>query len=309
MNLTYFVTLLIGAVLCAGLFSWKLSRAGLKPAAAWLTLPLAVLLGLAASKVVYFLLEFRDQFVTYGWAGLLTDRPKEFSFIGGALGVVLAVILVSRWARQPVWRMLDAFAPCGALMAAITRACEGLLDPAAMIGVGEFVENEAHWFFPVAVENAMFYSWFYAVFMMEALFALIVAVASFLLSHRGKAAPGRVFLHTAFYLALPQIFSERMLSQCMSWGFVRIEQLLCAVIVFAVILCACIRGRKRVSFIPAGLTLLCMAVVICIEFTLDNKPPFGIELPTTVCYILMVTMLGCMAALETFAYRKLNQQE
>lgn len=309
MNSTYFLCLTIGAVICTGLFAWRLRRNGLKAAVALLTLPLGLIFGLVAAKVSYFFLDFRNAYGADGWAGLLSTRPVEFSFVGGAFGVVLAVLAAAKIAKVRAFDALDAFAPCGALMAAVTRACEGLLDSMALVGMGDFVANESLWFFPVAVENALLYSWFYAVFMLEAVLALICAAGAFVISQRRKAVPGRVFLQTAFFLALPQIFSERMLNQCMKWGFVRIEQLLCALIVFAVIVYACVKYRGRGRFLPALLTLACAGVIICIEFTLDNKPPFGIELSTSTCYALMILMLCCMAALNIWAYRRLKKAE
>ncbi len=309
MNSTYFMCLTIGAVFCTGLFAWKLRRNGFKPNAAFLSLPLGLILGLVTAKVSYFFLDFRNVYGADGWAGLLTNRPVEFSFVGGAFGVVLAVLAAAKIARVRAFDALDAFAPCGALMAAVTRACEGLLDPMALVGMGDFVADESLWFFPVAVENAMFYSWFYAVFMLEAGVALICAAGSFALSHKRKFASGRVFLQTVFFLALPQIFSERMLNQCMKWGFVRIEQLLCALIVFAVVVCGCVKYRGRGRFLPALLMLACAGVIICIEFTLDNKPPFGIELSTLTCYVLMILTLCCMAGLNIWTCRRLKKAE
>lgn len=310
MNGTYFLGLGLGALICTALFAWRLNRRGMNARTALTALPLAILLGLAMSKVSYFLLELRDQYTRYGMAGLLTERPSEFSFVSGCLGVVLAVVIAAWLMKERPMQILDAFAPCGALMAAFARACEGLLDPMSLVGMGDFVENEALWFFPVAVENQMLYSWFYAVFMLEAVAALICAVAGFIISHKRQFAPGRVFLHTVVFLTLPQVFSERMLSQCMRWGFVRIEQLLCALIAFGVILYACIklRGGWR-AFVPALLAVVCMAVLIDMEFTLDNKPPFGLELPTTVCYGVMIAMLCCMAGLSLYAFHRLNSTQ
>ncbi len=309
MNISYFIGLGMSAAICTGLFAWKLHRSGRTSQTALLALPLAVFLGLVMAKVCYFLLEFRDQYVTYGLAGLWTDRPTEFSFIGGCVGVVLAVMIAARLKRQEILPVLDAFAPCGALMVAMTRACEGLLDPMCLVGMGEFVSDEKLCFFPIAVENEMLYSWFYAVFMLEAALAMGCALGSFLISRKEKFAPGRVFLHTVFFLALPQIFSERMLGKCMDWGFVRIEQLLCAVIVFAIILYACIKRGGLVDYVPAALCLLCVAVLIWIEFTLDNKLLFGIELSPTACYGAMLLTLCCMAGVSLFAYHRLNKAE
>lgn len=307
MNTIYFVALAIGAVLCAGLFAWKLHRSGLRGMSALIALPLSALLGLVMARVTYFALEFRDMYVKHeGFAGLLSKNPQEFCFVGGCLGVILAVILTAKLTRQKVFPVLDAFAPCGALMAAIARACEGLIDPMKMIGMGAWVDNEALQFFPVAVE-VEWMGTFYAVFMLEAALALICALVSFLISHRGGFKPGRVFLHTMTFLALPQIFCEQILGSCMAWGFVKIEQLLCALIVFGVILYACIKRRRLVAYVPALLCLVCAAVLIWMEFTLDNKLLFGIELPTMVCYAVMIAAIACMGALEQWAFHRLNK--
>ena len=310
MNTTYCLAILIGAAICTALFAWKMHSAKLKPLTALLALPLAVVLGAVMAKLVYFVLELRDMLVTYdGVSGILSMKPDEFSFLGGCFGVVLAVMLTALISGQKVLPVLDAFAPCGALMAAITRACEGLLDPMSLIGMGAFVGDEKWWFFPVAVENEFLYSWFYAVFMLEAAFALVCAVGSFVISMRWEFAPGRVFLHTVFFLALTQILSEQVLNKFMAWGFVRIEQLLCALIVFGILLYACIMRGKMVAFVPAVLCLLCAGVLIWMEFALDNKPLFNIEIPTLLCYGIMIAALGCMAGLSLYSYHKLNKAE
>lgn len=309
MNTTYFLALMIGAVLCAGLFAWKLHRAGLKTASAWIALPLSCVLGLVMARVAYFALEFRDMYVKHdGFAGLLSRNPQEFSIIGGCLGVVLAILLTAKITHQRALPVLDAFAPCGALMVAIARLCEGLIDPMKMIGMGAWVDNEALHFFPVAVE-VEWMGTFYAVFMLEAALALLCALGAFIISRKDGFKPGRVFLHTMVFLALPQIFCEQILGACMAWGFVKIEQLLCALIVFGVILNACVRMRKLSAYVPAVMCLVCAAVLIWMEFTLDNKLLFGIELPTMVCYAVMIAAIGCMGALEQWAYRRLSKAE
>ena len=307
MTTAYILALSIGAVLCAGLFAWKLRMGGMKPVLALAALPLAAILGLVMARLAYFLLEFRDMYVDYdGFAGLLSTKPDEFCFIGACAGVVLAILLTAKLTGHRTLPVLDAFAPCGALMAAVARACEGLLDPMTMIGLGAWVENENHQFFPLAVEI----EWagtFYAVFMLEALLCLLCAVGAFIISRKGGFKPGRVFLHTAFFLFLPQIFTEQVLGIYMAWGFVRIEQLLCALIGFAITLYACIRRRKVTAYLPALGCLVCAAVLIWMEFTLDNKLLFGIDIPTVGCYAIMIAALGGMACMSLYAYRKLNK--
>lgn len=309
MNSTYFLFLGIGAILCTGLFAWKLQRAGQKTSIALLSLPLALVLGTVLSKLVHFLLLFRDQYGAFGLEGLFRTNPTEFSFLGGCAGAVLAVWLAARCHRTAALPVMDAFAPCGALMAALARACEYFLDIRYLLGYGAFVENESLHFFPIARENEMLYSWFYAIFMLEAACALICALVSFGRSHKKAYAPGRVFLHTVFFLALPQVFCERLLGSYMRWGFVRVEQLLCGFLCFGIILYGCTRLKQKGAYTPALLAALCMLMIIDIEFTLDNKPPFGLEMPTLLCYILMLFTLAAMAALSLWTWRRLNRKE
>ena len=66
-----------------------------------------------------------------------------------------------------------------------------------------------------------------------------------------------------------------MRNRAISWGFVRVEQLLCAVILMALLLCACARGEKKQGvrrFLPALYLLGCMAAIVGIEFLRQRSP-------------------------------------
>ena len=62
MNGNYFLFLTIGAVICTGLFAWKLQRGGLRAVCAWTALPMALVFGLVMSKLTFYLLKFQGQF-------------------------------------------------------------------------------------------------------------------------------------------------------------------------------------------------------------------------------------------------------
>lgn len=310
MNTTYLLSLMIGAVLCTGLFAWTLSRHKLPAATALYALPLGILLGTVCSKVLFVLMKAPEQFDNYGMAAFLRTQPAEFTFVGGCVGVVLAVMLAARLCKQPVAKALDAFAPAGALMAAVVRGSTYFLDRMSMVGVGDYVENEALCFFPVAVENDMLFGWFYAVFMLECIFAFVCAVIVLFPAIHGRQHPGRTFLHTVFFLALPQIFCEQLLGSYIKWAFVRVEQLLCALIVFAVILYACKKNKgAKLRFLPLILTGVCMLAVIDLLFMLDNKYLFGLELAPNVCYILMIVLLVLIGAMELWSFRRLSRKK
>ena len=48
-----------------------------------------------------------------------------------------------------------------------------------------------------------------------------------------------------FYLALPLVLCENLRSECMKWGFVKCEMLLCGAALFIILWLHCIQGAKR----------------------------------------------------------------
>lgn len=307
MNTTYFLFLGAAALVSALLFAALLGKRKESPLLALLALGLSAVLGTVFAKGGYFLMKIGEDSET-----LTKFGAKYWSFVSGCAGVVLAVMLTARILRRPLLPFLDAFAPCGALMVALARMAEGLIHPMELKGLGAYVENEAHCFFPLAVENEMMVSWFYAVFVLEAACALLCAALSLALS-RKKAAPGRVFLHTAFFLCLPQVLCERLLGQCTKWGFVRIEQLLCALIAFGILLYPCIKMRRKgflSALYPALLAVCCMALIILMEFSLDGKALSKImHFPDALGYAVMLLALCAMASLSMASYHRLNKEQ
>lgn len=303
MNTNYLIILGIGVVICTLLFAWRLKKRGQPEWCAAAALPLGVVFGLVLSKLLYFVLQFSRVFRRYGFAALLRDKASEFSFVGGCLGVILAVCLAAHLFRQPVLKTLDSFAPCGALMVAIARTAEYYLD---LTGLGTSVDVPGLQFFPVAVFSDKIGYWMYAIFMLEAVFALICAIISFHHSRKNQFLTGHVFFVTLFFLALPQIFSESLRGQCMKWGFVRIEQLLCGLTAFFLIVYACSRCRKKHAWLPVWASVLCLLMIVAVEFALD-KPFFGTYLPSWLCYSVMLLTLLIMSLLALRAFRRIEE--
>lgn len=311
MTTEYLIFLAIGAVFCTALFGVRLRSVKIPVRCAWVSAVSGAILGAILSKLLYFMLLFREQYDNYGMGALLRMPPEEFSFVGGCLGVCIAVILSAKCFHLPVRKVLDIFAPCGALMVFFARAGEYWLN---LVGYGTYVENESLQFFPIAVkyvEYDMIMGWFYAIFVLEAIFALICAIVFLTLSRSGRSSSlDFTFLHTLFFLTVPQVFSESLRSQCMKWGFVRIEQLICGLIAFAIVVFACIRYRKKASFLrvyyPVIGSVICLLMMIVVEFALD-KPFFGVYLPKVLCYGVMIAFLFFFAVLEIIAFRRLKR--
>lgn len=304
MNTSYLLILSIGAVICAFLFAWRLKRQAMNACCALIALPLGVLFGAVLSKGLYCLLLYSKQFGRYGFQALLRDKPAEFSFVGGCLGAVLGVCLAARLVRQPLLKTLDVFAPLGSLLAAVARAGEYHLG---LVGAGSVVGSESLQFFPIAYWNESAYGWFYAIFMLETLAALACAAFSLGCFKKKGSVPGYTFLATLFLILIAQVFCESLRSKSMKWGFVRIEQLICGLSAFALVLYTCIKYKGPKRFLPALCTLPCLLMLIAVEFFLD-KPLFGTYLPKWLCYLVMLSVLAVMTGLFFRSLKKAKEQ-
>ena len=251
----------------------------------------AIVLGAVLSKVTYVVLQWHYAFPHWGWGAFTVLRPDTFCFFGGAVGVVLGVIISAKLTHQRVLPVLDAFAPAGALLVAIARFGEKYLGE---IGTAGFEMPEQLAFFPFALTNEWGES-YPAIFMLSCLAALIVAIVG--LTRKPGGRDGQLFLRTAFYLALPQIMCESLLAECMKWGFVRVQQLLCALTLLVILIVECRRAAGSLSFAkrwwPVGALLLCAAGLVGVEFALDKS-----GLPAFVGYGAMVVLLALIAGLS-----------
>lgn len=290
--ITRYGLLVAFALLCCGLLLLlRERRSGLK----WLPILPAVVLAVVLAKVGYVVLQWHFAFPRYGWSAFWQTKPTSFCFVTGALGAVLGMVISARITHQNVWKALDAFAPCGALMVAFLRLGEGDLG---LLGTAGFEMPEALAFFPFAVTDEWEMS-YPAIFMISCVLAVLVALIG--LGWHRPTRNGTIFLHTAFYLALPQILCESLLAECMKWGFVRVQQLLCALVLLAVMVVFCRRCSKGGFFQawwPVMGLLLCAAGVVGVEFALDKS-----GLPMYVGYGGMVLLLALIALCECAAAR------
>lgn len=243
------------------------------------TAVLFAVLSFAAAKVLYVLVMAPTQFSRYGAGAFLRMNMEEFSVFGGCLGGVAAILLDARLRQLPAMQVLDAFAPCGVLMLAVTRASEYFLGSRfihhGLIGLGsDLMDGDWACFFPLAVQDE-WETWFYAVFMLEAAVALAAMILS--LTVYRKKYP---FLRTVFLVMAVQIFCESLHTQSIRWGFVRVEQLLCAVGIFAITVCLCRKGQRNEKssaikgYVPCVLILLLIGVDVGVEFMLDKSAMF-----------------------------------
>ena len=218
------------------------------------------------------------------WGPFFSELPYDYAFGGGVLGFVAAVYLTSVLTRRPFAQVSDAFVPAGLAAVAGLRLAEALSD----FGWGDMVE--AAWLqrYPFAIQN-MYEEWCAAVFNLEALCALVILAAVLL---AGKRLTGRRLLTALTWWAVTQIFCESLRVESIQWGFVRVQQLLSAFTVAAVILIGTLRlkGSARKQSIPSWIAFAaCIGAVIFLEYALDKLP-----FPVWLAYAAMAAVLGVM---------------
>ena len=296
-NLLYVLSIAGALLLGLGLYAFRLHKAGLKPMAAAAALPFSAVLAFLLAKVLYVLLQMNYVWPRWGFHAFLRMNLTEFAFFGGMLGALLGVMIAGWLLRLPLRRNLDAFAPAMALLCALWKFAEYFLGD---FGSGSYVENEAQQFFPLAVRN-QYEEWYYAVFMLAGLCALIVFAFSLVRTKRHVDISGMLFGRTAFYLAVPLVLCESLRAECMRWGFVKCEQVLCGVTIGAAILALCIGTRVSNSrrYLPIVWVLLIVAGLVGVEFMLDK-----LSYPEYVGYSIMLILLLLLSLVEMAAVRR-----
>ena len=213
---------------------------------------------------------------------LLSDRPYEYALCGAVLGVVLAGVLTAKCTRRRAGQVLDALAPAGLLALAVARLGEVFSD----FGWGQMVMEPAWQRFPFAVQD-MYGQWHLAVFMLEAAAALVLAV--FVWRLRRETA-GDVFLTALLWLSMTQIFCESLRAETIRWGFVRVQQVQCALFgLFVLAMWALRRRSVRGGLIALTVYLAGVGAVVFLEYALDKLP-----MPQAFDYAVMAAVLGVM---------------
>ena len=250
------------AVAAFALFALLLKRKGQKPGIAAAALPISLVLGLAAAKLGYVLLLQAEDILVWGeWDVLWDFQPKRLCFVLGAVGCCLGIWLSARLFRVDRKAVMDAFAAPGALLVMGLRLAEGQLGK---LGAGVLVEGES---FLTQAPFTISDSWgdrYVAVFFWEAVVAAVICLWA--LAMREKR-PGLRFEKTAFALCLCQLLLENMRNQSMRWGFVYIEQLLCALLLMGLLFAACRRSTKKQGrYWPCVGLLACLGAIVGEEF-------------------------------------------
>ena len=292
----YGTAIVCAALISCGALALSCARAGLDTRRGMLTALLAVPLCIVCARG-YYLLMNNVIGGAFWMGGLISFYPYENAMCGSVLGAMLAAVLAARLTGERPARLLDALAPAALLMIVLARAAEVFSD----FGWGQVIDDPALCFFPVAAQD-MYGQWHGAVFMLESVLALAVLAAVLLRKWR---APGGRFAFALVCWSMAQIFCESLRAETLRWGFVRVQQVQCAVFALAVLAIgsvkAGLRGRRLV--LPWSVYLLGVALVVGLEYALDKLP-----MPRLLDYALMAIVLAAMgwAAIRPWAQMEIK---
>ena len=122
----YWTALAAGALICFSLYALRLKGRGISPLPALWGLLLGGALAVVGAKAGYVLLKAWQR----GFSPSLPFAFDKMSVVCGAAALCGGIVLTGRLARprQKALPLLDAFAPCGAVLLAFVRAGEYFLD-------------------------------------------------------------------------------------------------------------------------------------------------------------------------------------
>ncbi len=301
---TLYLVFLAGGVLLPLALFWLVNRGK------GVTLGRAALFGvclifgaLLGGKIVYVAARVAYLYPMYGAAGFLRMNVGEFALTGAVCGAC-AALFACRYTALPKGKFADLFAPYGALMLALCRFAESFQS----FGVGSFVTEEAHGFFPLALSNE-YGEWFYAVYMLSCAAALILFL---LLVRERRFSRGIRFqlVFTIFFAVT--IITESLRSNCLRWGFVRVQQLVSVLAVYGVTAYYArkiyrVKGNIKRLLTPLITALLCVGLLIGVEFAIDR----WIETPLYLLYLAMACAVAVMASLalgQVADWRKMKEE-
>ena len=173
-------------------------------------------------------------------------------------------------------------APAALFALAVARFGEQFSD----FGWGQVLIDPMWQRFPFAAQD-MFGQWHLAAYMLEGVFALAVGVFALRVK---MDRPGERFLRALLWWAATQILCESLRAETIRWGFVRVQQLQCAVFMLIVLLANAKRaGTLKKAGKAVRLFFAGIAVVVFVEYALDKLE-----------FIPVLALYGLMAAALIF---------
>ncbi|MBQ8093010.1 MAG: hypothetical protein IJ242_05480 [Clostridia bacterium] len=212
--------------------------------------------------------------------GFLSLLPYDHSMMGTLLGIVLGTAVAAFITKVPVRLGLDVITPASLAAVVIARFAEGASD----FGWGALVFEPQLQFFPLCIAD-MYNQFHLAVFLFEGLAALCI----FCLMPRTSSGSGCRFWISACRFMLAQIFLESLRAETLRIGFVRVQQVECAVLLLLMALLIP-RNSRKMMIQSVAAVLIMVGVSVFAEFALDKIT----IIPAPAVYLLLCSALtGC----------------
>ena len=241
-----------------------------------------------------------------------------YMLYGALLGGALAALITSRFRKEPFGRVADLAAAPYAIVIAAARFAEYLTGNGYGSGVVEWFDPLEEWSmiawedpsplcrFPFAVQN--FYgTWRFSINFWEGLAALVFLIVLLRMKKR-KPGAGAILL-LLMYAACQIVFESMRRDEVLRWSFVRINQLLSAVLVLGLlVLCwqlqpAEKRSGRELALRLCGL-LVCVGIVMLMEFVLDQKVSFLLWIRADLSYLIDIAACAGMLLLVLPLWRR-----
>lgn len=300
----YGLALAAAAILALGLAKVTFRKTGIsEDTLSWFAV-LAVPLGVLGARLMYCLVRL-PWFLEKGWGYFFRFTDGGFMLYGAMAGGLLAAFLAARMKRQPFAYVADALAAPAALMICLSRLAEGLagvgygwpvadwFDPWMSMSLVQLEDYEWLQRFPFAMQEPMYEQWCWAVYVTEALAALVILIVLCRMKDRRGGAKALMML--LIYASMQILGESARQDEVMRWGFIRVSQLISALAAAAVLVICCVKMKKRSAkliMIASVGVLACAGVVMAMEFALEKKITALTWMPMDLCYI--VTILGCL---------------
>ena len=271
--------------------------------------PLAIALGLIGARAGFCLAAW-DYVAQDGLSFVLEFTRGGFMLYGALAGCVIALVIACRLCKACPACAADALAVPGMLMIALCRLAEGLVEQGYGWPIADwFMEDTSMSLFTWADPSVLYrfpfgvadyyggYKW--AVFVFEAIVAVGIAIALTRLTV--KRSGGRAVMMVLLYAATQILCESLRQDSVLRWGFVRVNQVVGAVLIAGVlVLCFCLTEKRDWrKFVGSFLLMLLgMGLVMAMEFALEKKISAIEFLPMDMCYLMMggacALMISCI---------------
>ena len=302
-QLYYGITILGGSAFALGLGWYRCSKEKIAQSKILLATVLLPLFTAFFSHLFFCLVDVEYTLYSYSFGYFFAFWEKGYMLYGGMFGAVLGLFLIG---GKDGLKMLEQYAPSGAWMIAAARIGEGFLGQ----GYGEYWMDESFFCrFPFLVYDPYYEAWGWALFVLEALIAL--TVFAFLLKKKKSWAGDGALLLLGLYASAQIVLESLRRDEFLRWGFVRVEEVLSAVLVLAVLLCYCLKsakGKQLSKTLCFGLSVIMLVFCLLLEFATEGRIPFLMFLDVSACYTAMVGACAVLAGCVLWMRRLCNAQ-